>query len=103
MEVKWSDEIPFDKEVIERKVPTVSGVYQIIQSVPYLRYEGQTRILKIGMSKPNLRHELLNHFIRHTIANRLARIRNRLDLNVSIVFSTFPEQAVTDFEQELLR
>lgn len=46
MEVKWSDEIPFDTEVIEREVPVGSGVYQIVQSVPYPRHQGHTRILK---------------------------------------------------------
>ena len=70
----WSQEYRLDKEGI-KKAPEAPGVYQILQDKGYNRYKGTTRILKIGMSESNLRHELNNHLQRHTVANRIKRIR----------------------------
>jgi len=103
MEIEWSGEIPFERGRIEKEVPAQPGVYKIIQSEPYQRYVGQTPILKIGMSRTNLKHELLNHFIRHTVANRLARIRNRESLKVSVVFVLLSKDSAIDVEGKLLR
>jgi len=69
-----SQEYRLNKEGI-KKAPEAPGVYQILQDKGYNRYKGTTRILKIGMSKSNLRKELKNHLQRHTAANRIKRIR----------------------------
>jgi len=71
----WSQEYRLDMEGI-KNAPEAQGVYQILQDKDYNRYKGGTRILKIGMSKSNLRKELNNHLQSHTVANRIKRIRN---------------------------
>jgi len=70
----WPQEYQLDKEGI-KNAPEAPGVYQILQDKGYNRYKGTTRILKIGMSESNLRKELNNHLQRHTVANRIKRIR----------------------------
>jgi len=76
MNIDWSKEFPFERKSLQY-VPEEPGVYQILQSDEYQRYRGASRILKIGASKSNLRSEIENHFVRHTAANRLARIKNQ--------------------------
>jgi|WetSurMetagenome_2_1015567.scaffolds.fasta_scaffold114464_2 hypothetical protein len=103
MTIEWSAEIPFLPQTIEKQVPDKAGVYQILQSVEYLRYEGKTRILKIGKSESSLKDEIANHFVRHTVANRLARIRNRPSVKVTVVFAVTPDGQAGKTESELLR
>ena len=102
MTVEWSAEIPFTPEAIEQ-VPDSAGVYQILQSAEYPRYEGKTRVLKIGKSDSSLKDEISNHFLRHTIANRLARVRNRACMKVTVVFAVTPDGQASKIENELLR
>src|SRR5437763_957374 len=42
----WSREYPFDRASIQGNAPKVSGVYEILQSEAYPRYQGSTRVLK---------------------------------------------------------
>lgn len=102
MNIKWSDENKFDRSTLN-KVPEAPGVYQILQSNPYPRYKGTSRILKIGASKSSLRAEIENHFIRHTAANRLARIRNQKDMEVTYVFAITESHLAIENEKELLK
>jgi len=102
-DIVWSPEVPFEQRFVERDVPDQPGVYRILQSEPYPRYHGNTRILKIGKSEGSLRQEIANHFIRHTTANRLARVRKRPGLQVSVVFALAPQERVAEAEAELLR
>jgi hypothetical protein len=103
MSYSWSSEHAFTKESIERHAPNSSGVYEILQSVEYPRYQGNTRILKIGMSKSNLRDELLNHLIRHTVANRLARIQWHQSVQISFRYLAFSLESAKNVERDLLR
>ncbi len=103
MNMVWSQEIPFDTKAIEGHVPPRTGVYRILQSEEYPRYEGLTRILKIGMSKTDLHKELLNHFQRHTSANRLYRIRRRAGINVTVDFIVDTEENAIEMERKLLK
>jgi len=103
MSIEWSTEIPFEEDEIGRQVPDKAGVYQILQHEEYPRYVGKTRVLKIGKSDSSLRQELLNHFVRHTVANRLARIRSARDTIVTVVFAEINEEKVTETEKKLLR
>ncbi len=82
----WSGEIPFEKENIKQNVPPEPGIYKILQKQEYSRYEGVTRILKIGKSLESLQLELLNHFGRHTSANRLRRIMNRKENIIVVIY-----------------
>jgi hypothetical protein len=102
MALQWSAEIPFTRDAIRNQVPNESGVYQILQSEEYPRYKGRTRVLKIGESS-GLREELLNHMIRHTAANRLARFRNQVGVSVSVMFAAISNENREDIERELLR
>ena len=99
----WSDEIQFDTAAIARVVPYRAGVYQILQSTEYPRYEGTTRILKIGKSLKDLCSELLDHFQRHTAANRLSRIRRKLGVTVTLTFAETDPESASRHEQLLLR
>lgn len=102
-DVQWSSELPFEQRAVERDVPDAPGVYQILQSTPYPRYNGVTRVLKIGRSEGSLRQEIANHFVRHTTANRLARVRRRPGVQVLVTFAVFPQQRAAGAEAELLR
>jgi len=99
----WSVEIQFDPSEIGRALPHRSGVYQILQSMEYARYCGNTRVLKIGKSLKDLCEEVLNHAQRHTAANRLVRIRRREDLSVTVVFAEMSVEAASECERRLLR
>jgi hypothetical protein len=48
MNLNWSEEFAFAPEVIRQHAPTAPGLYEILQSVVYPRYQGTTRVLKIG-------------------------------------------------------
>jgi hypothetical protein len=98
----WSKELPFEREYLD-SVPDKPGVYQILQSIEYPRYQGKTRILKIGASKSNLRTEIENHFIRHTAANRLHRVRNQQDLKVTLIYLLTNENKSIEIEKRLLK
>lgn len=99
----WSVEIQFDPSAIARALPHRSGVYQILQSMEYARYRGNTRVLKIGKSLKDLCEEVLNHVQRHTAANRLVRIRRREDVSVTVVFAEMSAEAASECERRLLR
>ena len=103
LDIRWSSEVPFESSAVEREVPDSAGVYEILQSETYSRYDGCTRILKIGMSKGSLRGELANHFVRHTAANRLARVRKRPGARVSVIFAVLAQGLVEEAEHQLLR
>ena len=102
MAIQWSAEIPFIRDTIRNQIPNEAGVYQFLQSEEYPRYKGTTRVLKIGESS-GLREEILNHMVRHTVANRLARIRNQPGIAVSVIFAIVPTDDREDIERELLR
>ena len=74
--MQWSSEYPLVRNEIDG-IPNSSGVYEILQAKAYPRYFGETRILKIGMSKESLRKELLNHLNCHAAANRISRVRRQ--------------------------
>lgn len=99
----WSAEIPFRQDAITRAVPPSAGVYQLLQGSEYARYRGSTRVLKIGKSDHDLCAELLNHFQRHTAANRLMRVRAQTDLVVTVVFAKTDGAVASTQESELLR
>ena len=103
MTVDWSAAVPFDRKGISSGVPAKPGIYQITQQPAYPRYSGTTSILKIGQSRSSLRAELLNHFDRHTAANRLARIRNRRGVVVQVRYCVAAPTEVSDLERILLR
>ncbi len=103
LEIRWSEEVAFVQKAIDAAVPDSSGVYQILQDRPYPRYRGHTRILKIGKSDASLRAEICNHFIRHTAANRLARVKAQPGVVVSIVFTSLPPEQAGNAESQLLR
>lgn len=100
---EWSEEFSIASDTISGEVPVNPGVYQILQSVEYPRYEGKTRILKVGMSQSDLRQELLNHLGRHTVANRLLRISKRQDLSVTFRFAIVDAIKARLEEKQLLR
>jgi excinuclease UvrABC nuclease subunit len=102
MKVDWSREFPFERNSLQ-DVPEEPGLYQILQSSEYPRYRGNTRILKIGASKSNLRSEIDNHFIRHTAANRLARIKRQKDLYITFVYAQKASEEAIELEKQLLR
>jgi hypothetical protein len=103
LNIDWSGEVPFEQSGVDREVPEEPGVYQILQNEDYSRYKGETRVLKIGKSDGSLRKEIANHFVRHTAANRLARVRNRPGIEVSIVFAVLPRELTAQAEAALLR
>ena len=102
MAIQWSQEVAFVEKAIDAAVPASPGVYQILQDRRYARYRGHTRILKIGKADTSLRAEICNHFIRHTAANRLARVRAQPGVVVSIVFTSLPQEEVGQTETQLL-
>jgi hypothetical protein len=102
MNFDWSEEFVFSVDVIKAAIPPSPGIYQLLQSTEYPRYDGSTRVLKIGMSLSNLRTEILNHLTRHTAAGRLSRILNRRNVSVTIRFSLVEAEKATIAEKELL-
>jgi len=102
MVLNWSDEYQFRKKNINQHAPAAAGVYEILQSIEYLRYKGPTRTLKVGMSKSNLCQELLNHIVRHTSANRLSRIRRRGGALVTFRYATLSPGDTIAAEKRLL-
>jgi len=60
-------------------------------------------VLKIGMSETDLREEIMNHFQRHTAANRLFGIRNRIEIQVTVDFIMDFIGNATEIERKLLR
>jgi hypothetical protein len=102
MHDNWSQKFELTKESIKGNAPNKSGVFKIIQSVDYPRYFGNTKILKIGMSKSDLQVELLRHLNQHTAANRLARIRRHKIQVFFRYFNCSPEEA-EDAERDLLK
>jgi hypothetical protein len=99
----WSAEILLQEEVIEGSVPHSAGVYQLFQNVEYRRYEGSTRVLKIGCSESDLCAEVLNHFQRHAVANRLLRVRARSAIVVTVTFAKTTAAFARVEERELLK
>ena len=98
--MEWSIEYPLDaKEIAD--TPRSPGVYEILQATAYPRYFGETRVLKIGMSKESLRNELLNHLNRHTAANRIFRVKRRQA--VTFHYCEVPAPDVLEAEKALLR
>lgn len=102
MNLNWSSEYPFERNSL-KNVLEVPGVYQILQSDKYQRYKGTTRVLKIGASKSNLRSEIENHFIRHTAANRLARIRNQKGVRITFMCVLTDSGNAIKLEKHLLK
>jgi hypothetical protein len=103
MNLNWSVEFPFTPEAIRHNAPTAPGIYEIMQSMEYPRYESKTRVLKIGKSDADVRQELLNHDQRHTAANRLARIRNREEISVTFRYVALSAAEAGAEEKRLLR
>ena len=103
MSIQWSPEHHFESRHIDGHVPRSPGVYEILQSAKYPRYAGETRVLKIGCSKADLRAELSNHLFRHTAANRLARVRNRADVQISFRYAVTAGALAVSTEKSLLR
>ena len=101
--INWSAEYPLTRESAENYAPLDSGVYEILQSAEYPRYKGMTRTLYIGQSITGLKSELLNHFGRHVVANRLERIRLREGIQVAFRFAVLSPDATTRAEKTLLR
>ena len=99
----WSLEIPFRQDEVVRAVPHSAGVYQVLQGSEYPRYRGSTRVLKIGQSDRDLCGKILNHFQRHTAANRLTRVRGQTDLIVTVVFAKTDGASAGAHEGQLLR
>jgi hypothetical protein len=102
-ELRWSVELPFERQRIQRDVPHRAGVYQIMQSEGYPRSPEATRVLKIGKADKNLGDELRNHFQRHIAANRLTRIRNRFGISVTVVLVETSSEVASTCAQPLLR
>lgn len=98
--MKWSTEYPLDVNGIAA-APRSPGVYEILQATAYPRYYGDTRVLKIGMSKKSLRSEMLNHLNRHTAANRIIRVKGRQA--VTFHYCEVPVPDVLETEKALLR
>src|SRR3989337_3051634 len=96
--IPWSQPIPFEQQEIQLNVPQTPGVYRIIQTFQYSRFRGSTPSLKIGSSRTDLRQEILNHFQRHTAANRLARIRGQQDVTVQVQYSVSTASEAVDLE-----
>ena len=103
MDLAWSDEYWLSAHSIANNAPVTSGVYEILQSHEYPRYRGATRNLKIGVSKNDLSSELANHDIRHTAANRLARVRSQPRLTVSFKYVILGVEAAGNAEKALLK
>lgn len=103
MALSWSTEYEFTKEAILKNAPASAGLYEILQSPEYSRYEGKTRVVEIGMSESDLQTELLNHLTIHTTANRLARIRGRVGIQIFFRFATMKPEDARISEKRLLR
>jgi hypothetical protein len=99
----WSGKHEFEIAVIRQRVPNEPGVYELLQSSNYPRYRGLTRTLKIGMSNASVQQELLNHFVRHAVANRLTRIRNVPGLKVTFHYAPLSAEPAATVEKRLPR
>ena len=99
----WSPEIPFDEDAVGRVTPRQPGVYRFLQSEAYPRYRDRTRVLKIGMSRTDLRSEIWNHFRRHAAANRLSRIRRNAAVVITVEFAVTSAVDAVEIERQLLR
>ena len=97
----WSQELAFERSVI-RGIAATPGVYRILQSRSYPRYRGCTRTLKIGMSRSGLRSEILNHFNRHAVANRLKRLQSQDGIEVTVEFLETTAEMAPLIEKDLL-
>jgi hypothetical protein len=102
-EAAWSQEIPFERAIIQQQVPHAAGVYEILQTPNYPRYRATTPVLKIGKSDGSLQGEVLNHFIRHTAANRLHGIRLQPGVQVFVRYKVLDAVDVGGTESQLLR
>jgi len=100
MKIDWSKEHDLDRDGI-RNAPSSAGVYEILQEPTYPRYKLDTRVIKIGMSKQDLRKELDNHLQRHTTANRIKRIRK--EARVTFRFLVTSADDASRIEKELLK
>ena len=60
-------------------------------------------MLKIGMSKSDLREEIMNIFQQHNVANWLAKIRKRSKILVTVDFIKNTVGKVIEIERELLQ
>ena len=98
----WSSEYSFSSESINTNAPEEPGVYEVLQKCEYSRYLGATRILKIGLSNRDIRKELRNHLYRQD-ANRLKRILNQPESEVSFRFSVLKNEEVAEAEKALLK
>lgn len=98
----WSPETPFERKAIESTIPHSAGVYRILQQDEYPRYQGRTRILKIGMSETSLQQEILNHLSVHTAANRLERLRQAGSI-VTVSHVVLTRDLASPEENSLLR
>ena len=102
MHNSWSPEIPFEHSEVTRITPN-AGVYRILQDIDYPRYNGSTRIIKIGMSRASLKNEIRNHFNRHVAANRLKRVKQNNGIKITVqLLETEPDEAYR-LELQLLR
>jgi predicted nucleic acid-binding protein len=79
------------------------GVFEIIQAAEYSRYRGVTNVLYIGRSNARVRGELMNTLRRHTIRNRLDRIRGQTDAKVFFRFQALSAEQARLLEGVLLR
>lgn len=102
MTPSWSVEISFTTDAIRKHVPNEPGVYQFLQSEEYPCYKGKTRVVRIGESS-SLRDEVLNHQHRHTVANRLARIRKQPSIRITVTYTPVHGGDTKAVEDELLR
>ena len=103
MKLSWSTVIPFEQDAVRRLIPDAPGVYKIVQAPDYARYEGSTPTLKIGKSDVSLQREILNHFQRHTVANRLYRVRSRPGVTVSVTYAVLDSDETTTVELAQLK
>jgi hypothetical protein len=101
--ITWSPICELTKNGIAT-VKKFSGVYEIRQSTIYQCYRGQTHVLKIGMSRVNLRAELMNHLTRHTCKFRIMRIQGATPLKPLLYrYSLCEPVEALPLEKRLLR
>ena len=101
--LEWSGETELARDSLQRAVPCSPGVYRILQSSPYPRYRGTTRVLKLGKCDCDLRRESLNHLQRHTAANRLARVQNQVGIRVTVAVALTDSASAGEHETAPLR
>ena len=98
-----SAEYLFSRQNISAYVPQTAGTYLFLLELEYPRYEGTSRILKIGISERDLRLELLNHLNQHVAANRIKRIQSQQGLKVSFCFRVCEPDSARYIEKEMLK